>query len=135
MKFIELKIFTTLVTSLFVSAALAFNYIYFLHNPPIYDEFFISLFGYSLYVFVLFIMGASISFILDFKIKKKIYNFISYIISGCLFGLLFCLIVFRGVTIKLIAEMIILAIICAILFWIIQEILKRTFYKNTTSLL
>lgn len=134
MKFIELKILTILVTSLLVSTALAFNYIYFSHNPPIYDEFFISLFGYSLYVFVLFIIGASISFILDFKIKAKIYNFVSYIFSGCLFGILFCFIAFRGITIKMIAEMIILGIICAILFWLIQEILKRTFYKNTTSL-
>lgn len=94
MKFIELKIFTTLVTSLIISVALAFNYIYFLHNPPIYGEFFITLFGYSLYVFVLFIICASVSFILDFKIKNKVYNFVSYIFSGGIIGILFCFIAF-----------------------------------------
>ena len=130
MKFIELKIFSTLVTSLIISVALAFNYI-FLHNPPIYGEFFISLFGYSLYVFVLFIIGASVSFILDFKIKNIVYNFVSYIFSGGIVGILFCFIAFRGISIKDISQMMILGIICAILFWLIQEMLKRTFYKNS----
>ena len=135
MKFIELKIFTTLITSLIISVALAFNYIYFLHNPPIYREFFISLFGYGLYVFVLFIIGAIVSFILDFKIKNKVYNFVSYIFSGGIVGILFCFIAFRGISIKDISQMMILGIVCAILFWLMQEMLKRIFYKNFTSLL
>ena len=135
MKFIELKIFTTLVTSLIISIALAFNYIYFLNNPPIYGEFFISLFGYSLYVFVLFIIGGSVSFILDFKIKNKLYNFISYIFCGGIVGILFCFIAFRGIAIKNMFQMMLWGIICAILFWLMQEMLKKTFYKNPTDFL
>lgn len=136
MKFIELKIFTTLVTSLIISVALAFNYIYFLHNPPNYDEFFISLFGYSLYVLSLLVVGASVSLILDFKIKNKFYNFVSYIISGCLVGILFCFIAFRGISIirDNISQMMILGIICAILFWLTQKILGRAFFKHSTDL-
>ena len=134
MKFIKLKIFTTIVNSLLVSAALAFNYIYFLHNPPNYDEFFISLFGYSLYVLPLFVVGASVSFILDFKIKNRFYNFVSYIFSGCLVGILFCFIAFRGISIRdHISLMMILGIICAILFWLTQKILKKAFFKHSTT--
>lgn len=124
-----MKMYTTFITSLLVSVALAFNYIYFLHNPPNYGGFFISIFGYSLYVFTLFVIGAGVSFILDFKIKSKIYNFVSYIFSGSVVGILFGFIAFREITIKDISQMMILGIVCAILFWLIQEILKRTFYK------
>lgn len=42
---------------------------------------------------------------------------------------------FRGISIKDISKTMILGIICAILFWLMQEMLKRTFYKNSTSLL
>lgn len=133
-KFIGLKIFTTLVTSLIISVALAFNYIYFSHNPPNYDEFFISLFGYSLDVLSLFVGGASVSLILDFKIKNKFHNFVSYIFSGCLVGIIFCFIDFLGISIRDISLMMILGFICAILFWLMQKILKRAFYKHSTDL-
>lgn len=129
MKFIELKIFTTLVTSLIISVALAVNYIYFLHNPPNYNEFFISLFGYSIYVLPLFVVGASVSFILDFQIKNKFYNFVSYIFSGSLLGILFCFIAFRGISIRNhISLMMILGIICAIVFWFTQKYLKKCIF-------
>ena len=135
MKFIELKICTTLVTSLIISVAFTFHYIYFLHNPPNYDEFFITLFGYSLYVLPLFVVGAIVSSIFDFKIKNNFYNFVSYIISGGLVGMLFCFVAFRGISIRDIALMIIVGIICAILFWFTQKIGKRVFYKHSTDLL
>lgn len=124
-----MKLYTSFITSLLVSAALALNYIYFLYNRPNYGEFFISLYGYSLYVFTLFIIGAGVSFILDFKIKRNIYNFVSYIFIGGLVGTLFCFIGFRGISIKFIFQMMILGIICAILFWLIQEVFKRTCLK------
>ena len=135
MKFIELKICTTLVTSLIISVAFTFHYIYFLHNPPNYDEFFITLFGYSLYILPLFVVGAIVSFILDFKIKNNFYHFVSYIISGGLVGMLFCFVAFRGISIRDIALMMIVGIICAILFWFTQKIGKRVFYKHSTDLL
>ena len=135
MKLIELKICTTLVTSLIISVAFTFHYIYFLHNPPNYDEFFITLFGYSLYVLPLFVVGAIVSSIFDFKIKNNFYNFVSYIISGGLVGMLFCFVAFRGISIRDIALMIIVGIICAILFWFTQKIGKRVFYKHSTDLL
>lgn len=116
MNHLNIKIYSTFISTIIISLILAFNYVY-----PNFQNLSNSMFGYSIYVFLLFTLGALISFILDYKLRNNFFKFTSYIVSGSFILLMFYLIDAQEIIFRDLYSKILLGAVCATLFFIIQE--------------
>lgn len=81
---------------------------------------------FSIYLsFIYLIIGIPLSYFIDFKIKKTIFNLIGYLISGAIVGGLFFAIFSPSIHIPELLTYMGVGSFASLLFWLQQKLIKK----------